>query len=234
LNAETPLLISHIPKTAGTSLRKLVEQFNPDAVLAYDRELALGNPNAEFIRNFKSRPQPKVVLGHFSFGVHKLLDVPPRYASIFRDPIQRVISLYWYQKSHPNSPFAKELQSGMSLGEFVLSGCTAMTNNHMCRMVAGIAPQPGVFLNERWMLDQALYNLKNYYQVIGVVENYGQALTQLAEILGWKEFEIPKENVTPGKVTDIDDVTYEILHEYNELDIELFKTIMKMHQPSQV
>ena len=227
-----PLLISHIPKTAGTSLRKLVERFHPDVVLAYDRQLALGNPNDEFIRKFREAPRPTVVLGHFSFGVHEFLSVPPRYASIFRNPIQRVISLYWYQKSLPHSPFAPAFQSGMTLGEFVLGGSTEMTNNHMCRMVAGIVPQPGTIIRDRWVLDLAQENLEKYYQVAGLVEYYEDALKQLADILGWNEFQMPVENVTSGKKDKLDDITGEILHEYNELDIELFEGIMARNRPA--
>lgn len=51
------LLLSHIPKTAGTSLRRLVEKCHPDVVLyAYHGELSLLNPQLDFVNSFRSRP----------------------------------------------------------------------------------------------------------------------------------------------------------------------------------
>jgi hypothetical protein len=226
--AANPLLISHIPKTAGTSLRRLVEKCSPDALFAYNRKLALVNPDLEFIRKFRDGPAPSVVMGHFSFSVHRLLGVAPRYASILRDPIQRVISLYRYQKSLPASKFAEPLRRGMSLGEFVSRGLTEMTNNHMCRMIAGVAPEEGLIIKERWLLDYAFHNLSRYYQVIGTVENYDKVIAKLAAVLGWVAYTIPEENVTKGEYLHSDKETYEIILEHNRLDFELYQKACEM------
>lgn len=224
-----PLLISHIPKTAGSSLKKLVEQWNPDTVFVYKRELALSSPNPDFIASFRSAPLPSVVMGHFSFGVHRMLGVPPRYASIFRDPIQRVVSLYRYQKSLPDSPFAEHFRAGMTLGEFVTRHITEMTNNHMCRVVAGVPPEAGVSIKERWLLETASENLEKYYCAIGVVEHYDVALQRLAKTLGWGEYAIPRENVTSGDQLQLDESTYSIVREFNAMDIELYNRVLALN-----
>lgn len=226
----TPLLISHIPKTAGTSLKRLVEKYHPDTVFAYKQELALGSPDIEFIRKFRERPKPRIVMGHFSFGVHRLLGVEPNYTSIFREPIQRVVSLYRYQITLTESPFARELESGMTLSEFVTSGITPMTNNHMCRMVSGVAPEDGIILKDKWLLEYALHNLEHYYHDIGIVERYEHSLTKLAKVLGWSDHKPPMENVTTGGALVVDKETYEILYESNQLDVELYKKVLDMCQ----
>jgi hypothetical protein len=223
-----PLLISHIPKTAGTSLKTLIERCNPDVVFVYERQLALGNPDFNFIMRFRELPAPSVVMGHFSFSVHRLLGVQPRYASVLRDPIQRITSLYRYQRSLPDSPFAEALHGGMTLAEFVSSGITEMTNNHMCRMIAGVPAEEGGVIRERWLLEYALHNLLRYYEVVGVVEQYDKVIAKLASVLGWPRYSIPIINVTKGKHVSIDKRTYKIILDNNRLDFELYQKVCEM------
>lgn len=224
----TPILISHIPKTAGTSLLRIVERFHPDVMQAYQGELTLRTPDHEFLRRFRDRAPPSVVIGHFSFGVHEFLGVPPRYASVFRDPVQRVISLYWYQKSLPNSPFVREFNAGMTLAEFVESRITPMTNNQMCRVVAGVPPDRGVLVESRTVLERAIHNLTHYYEVIGIVEDYENAIRAFANVLGWRGYEIPLENVTPLRKETPNEAALDVIREHNRLDIELYGIIKSL------
>lgn len=216
---ENTLFISHIPKTAGTSLRKIVQTFNKDVVIAYQGELALGYPNMEFIRNVRENAHPSLVMGHFSFGAHKLLGLPARYATFLRDPIDRVISLYRHQKALPNSSFAGHLQNRMTLGEFVSSQITEQTNNHMCRCIAGVAPEEGCLLQDSWLLDYALHNIDKYYEFVGIVEDFSIEVSRLAKLLGWKHYVIPVENVSIAPPLEVSDETRCIVEYYNNLDI---------------
>lgn len=93
------LLISHIPKTAGTSLRRLVSAMSDDVLWIYDRELQLNNPDVEFLADFRRKPPPSVVMGHFSYGSHRLLGIEAEYATVLRNPYERIVSLYRHQKS---------------------------------------------------------------------------------------------------------------------------------------
>jgi len=140
----SPLLFCHIPKTAGTSLKTLVAQASGSVAWVYKGELAIGNPNLDFAKSFRAGRRPEIVMGHFSFGGHRLLGIPPRYATILRNPIDRVVSLYRHQTAltmagGPVSPIiADAIRSGMTLNAFITSQITEMTNNHMCRVIAGI------------------------------------------------------------------------------------------------
>jgi hypothetical protein len=217
-----PLVITHIPKTAGTSLANLVTRFHPDATLIYGEELE----NIAFIDSFRSAPWPPVVMGHFSYGVHRLLGVPPRYATILRHPVGRIVSLYRHLKAAPDSPITERLRAGMSLREYVASGITEMTNNQMCRMVAGIPPDLGMIIKASWLLDLAIYNLERHYQVVGIVERLNQALGVLAEILEWGDFATPFDNVSPGSPPELDDGTLQTVCELNELDLRLYEYVV--------
>lgn len=221
------LLISHIPKTAGTSLRRLVSAMSDDVLWVYDRELQLNNPDVEFLADFRRKPPPSVVMGHFSYGSHRLLGIEAEYATVLRNPYERIVSLYRHQKSLPDSRFATELTSGMSVGEFVASGITAMTNNHMCRVLAGVSSDAGYRINERWLLEHAKHNLDRHYSVVGISEHIGSFIEQLSDRLGWPQAVLPHENITSGSPVEVSDQDRDSIVESNLLDIELYAYVKK-------
>jgi hypothetical protein len=223
------LLISHIPKTAGTSLRTLVARFHADAVFAYRRELALGKPDIEFVKAFRAQAKPAVVIGHFSYSVHRLLGVPPRYATVLRDPVERVVSLYRHHRARADSPFAAHFRAGMTLRTFVSAAITEETNNHMCRCIAGVAPDAGPVINDRWLLDLALHNLRRDYVMIGFVEKFAELLGGLAQQLAWGPFEMPWENLGCGPPIELDEPTRAAIVDKNSLDIALYEYTAGQH-----
>jgi len=216
------LLIAHIQKTAGTSLRKLVAHYHPDAQFVYDGQLTLASPNIAYIQEFRERPQPSIVMGHIGFGVHRLLGVAPAYVSVLREPVQRVVSLYRMQKSQPDSPFREYFESGTSLYDYVADNITEQTNNHMCRVIAGIPMEAGLLINDRWLLELAIHNLRRHYVLVGTLERYEAFLAVLGRRLNWGNFDIPRENVAAGPSIELDRRTRAMIVERNSLDIALF------------
>ena len=130
-----PLFFSHVPKTAGTSLRSLAARFTPAARLSSIREFSLVSPNIEFIKGFREKPLPPLIMGHFSYGVHRFIGAPPRYACVMRDPVQRVVSFYRMNRFRGGLKFA-DLRKNGTLREFVGNCLTEQTNNHVTRMCA--------------------------------------------------------------------------------------------------
>lgn len=223
------LLFSHVPKTAGTSLRSLAQAHTPDVVFAYEGQLALGNPDLAFMQRFRAGSMPRLVMGHFSYGVHRLLGIAPRYVTVLRDPIERIVSLYRYQKTLPSSPFAEHFRQGMSLKDFVQSGITEQTNNHMARICAGIPPDAGLVLRDSWLLGCALHNVRRHYVLVGRQDNLNEFLRAFAGMLGWPPLAMPHENRTVGPPVHVDPATDAVLRDYNALDLELFDRLCADH-----
>lgn len=190
------IIISHIPKTAGSSVRSLVETHNPDANYVYKSELKLGNLDFNFISRFRERERSSVLMGHFSYGVHSLLNITPQYVTVLREPIARIKSLYQYLKNNPgpNNEYYDYLRCH-SLFDFVDSRITEQTNNHICRMIAGIKPDAGNPINERWLLELAKHNINRHYVLIGLVEELDSFTKLLSNLLGWPTVDIPIINV---------------------------------------
>jgi hypothetical protein len=227
----SPLLITHIPKTAGTSLKCLLAAHCPDMLLVYGGELSLQNPNIQFAQDFRSIKLPSVVMGHFSFGVHRLLGVRPRYAGIFREPIERVVSLYRHQR-RPTHP--QQIAPHVSLADFVSSSCTEMTNNHMCRMVAGIPPEAGLVIKSPWLLDLAMHNLERHYEIVGTLNFLDQALTKFSRLLGADLSELPCENAAENSRPEVNPSTLGVIQDLNELDIRFYEFITEKCSRAQV
>jgi hypothetical protein len=103
VDAQVLIIFLHVPRTAGTTLRQILErQYAPGSILHlyesdFGEELASIPP---------SQPDsPRVVMGHFYFGAHAFVPKPSSYITLLRDPVERVISHYYYARQAPTHYF---------------------------------------------------------------------------------------------------------------------------------
>lgn len=219
------LFFLHIPKTAGTSLYQIFAQQYPGArlVTAYPpfAEGALEEA-AVALRN-----GAEVFYGHMNFGVHRLLGVPGRYLSMLRHPVDRVVSYFNHQRTHPHAEHHALLSSGIDLQEFVSRRVTCETNNHMTRMLAGYAGTG--HLDDRRILEQALRHLREDFVCAGVTEHFNESVAVMAECLGWDFGQprlMPRANAAPP--TDriaLEPHTRRLIERENALDLALYRAV---------
>jgi len=219
-----PLLFCHIPKTAGTSVRRALRQAFPDMVTVYGGELRLGAPDAQWIAELRSRtPSPALLYGHFSFGVHRFLDVPPRYAAFLRHPVDRIVSLYRHHAADTEATFHRRIRDGMTLAEFVASHDTEENNNHMCRVIGGILPQPGVRVEDPAVVDAAVVNLREHFVFVGLVESFAQSMDALARLVGAPLARDTRLNVATHPAPAIAPSDLRAIERENALDLALYE-----------
>jgi len=86
----------HIPKTAGSSLRKMLkDNYHPDEVFNGNTMLDYQDKTKEDMEKYK------LFLGHIFY--YKALEILPedtRYITLLRNPVDRVISLYYFWRKH--------------------------------------------------------------------------------------------------------------------------------------
>lgn len=112
---------------------------------------------------------------HVEYGVHEHLPVPAEYVTLLRDPVERVLSHYWFAREK------RVLPEGMDLPEHVRE---LVEPNLQTRLLAGPsdpkAPPPPAELLER-----ARRNLRAC-RVVGLSERFDESVLMMRKAFGWR------------------------------------------------
>jgi len=213
------LIFLHIPKTAGTTLNRIIEwQYSPFAIFTMDPYRI--RATAERLKQLPEarRRRLQVVRGHLSYGVHEFLPQGATYITMLRDPVARVLSAYYFVLRRPLNPLHWKLKRER-LG---VEDCLRLfpdRQNLQCRFIAGV--KDTVTGDER-LLAIAKENLTRSFSVVGISERFEESLMLMATIFAW---EIPfYENCRVAKTRpQIDPGAVEMIRDYNRLDLELYE-----------
>ncbi|MEO0373871.1 MAG: sulfotransferase family 2 domain-containing protein [Cyanobacteria bacterium P01_A01_bin.17] len=235
------IVFSHIPKTAGTTLRHIIQyQFHPSEVFEFYRYNQLLDKGISKFINLPDRKKEKIrfISGHLGFGLHSLFPDCCSYITVLRHPIDRILSYY----SHLIRT-GKESVKGKAIEDFVLS-FGGVRNSMVCNL-AGYTfraqmNDPSLALEQvRYSprtLELAIENLKRYFSVVGILEQFDETCLLLQKVLGW---DIPighlKSNRASrrAKLEEIPEQTLGLLRKHNELDLQLYE-YAKLHFSRQV
>lgn len=230
------LAFIHTPKTGGTSVTRLLgERYNLLHLNgAADFSGFLNMPS-------ESRKSYDVAVGHMPFGIERYVG-PITLATFLRDPIDRVVSGYYYARRSVSHPNHAAIQS-MSLREYVESNITFMNDNGMTRRMADY-DWSEVHSPPFWwqrvpigavsgkMLDQAKANLRQC-SFVGLYEDFNADVSRMFAALDIESpQEIPKENVSWDRpaLEDIDQETMAALRRFNEYDLDLYEFAKGLRQ----
>ncbi|XP_070580287.1 uncharacterized protein [Ptychodera flava] len=93
----TAIVFVHIPKSAGTTTNRCLENVAEKRALKKPQNIWLSN-YLQFYKSLKSGKyhRQRAYFGLFSLGVCDFVDQPCSYFTVFRDPMERTISSYMY------------------------------------------------------------------------------------------------------------------------------------------
>jgi Sulfotransferase family len=220
---DAPLLIFvHLPKTAGTTLTRILQrQYGCTAVLElYDSTCG------EELRTLPGSQISRIqaVIGHFQFGAHVFVSRPSTYITLLRDPVERVISHYYFVRRQPDHYLYAAAQA-MDVREFVTALDSAEPNNDQTRLLAGtmLASHPDADWGR--MLNAAKANLRNHFTVVGLVEEFDRSLILMQRALGWRLPLYSRENTGRNRPPHqpISEHTLQTIRDYNQADIALYE-----------
>jgi hypothetical protein len=183
----------HIPKTAGSSIRTLLKQnYAADETVGFS-----GDPQQ--MRWYAGRPvefkqRYRLVHGHVSYGVHRGVS-SYRYFTLFRDPIDRHFSDYFFLKRYENHPLHEPIARGeMSLADWaVVAQRSGWYQDTSTRLVSGenVARTP-----DYASLEKAKYHLRLDFGFVGLAERFDESVLILARRFGWKSIFYLTRNVS--------------------------------------
>lgn len=223
----------HIPKCAGITLLAEVIQkkYRPkESILFY------GHSTEALIRMLQQMSQKqqkkiKCIAGHFAYGVHEFYKArPPAYITLLRDPIDRVISHYYYVMRTEDHYLHKMIkEENLSLKEYVEKNLSIELNNGQTRILAGIGSDAVNGECSEAMLNQAKQNLAAF-TAVGISERFDAFMELLNNKLGWKIPQTVRHNAAPHRLTkeDLDRETLKTIEEHNTYDIELYRYVCDM------
>ena len=225
------LIFLHIPKAAGITLREIIQkQYGPQYVAT------ISAPDEEVYQEVKSlvleeRQNLKVIQGHMPFGIHQLIKQPSTYITMLREPIDRIISFYYYVLQSPdNGHYHAVTTLGLSLADYIQSGL--LEDNGQTRRIAGlvqplrrsVGSRPKVKCT-RETFEIAKRNLEEHFSVVGIVEMFYESLWMIKKEFGWKLPFFVNRNVTRSRlaVGEIPKETLELIKNHTIIDQELYE-----------
>ena len=214
------LVSLHIPKTAGTSFRNILKDvYGDEEVIRLDISLKYGKLkiNEKQFENKNLDKKWQVIHGHFSPNllVSKFVindEVP--YITWLRDPVDRVISNYYYLEKR-----LKEVMKEESRGLNILSKMQrslieyASADNNRNRM--------SKFLDGK-SLDNFLF--------VGLVEYFSEDLVDLSNILEWSSYKEVRHNVTSARSRNVSEDLRKEIKKLNRQDVELYNNALELRK----
>jgi hypothetical protein len=213
------LIFLHIPKTAGTTLNRIIErQYSPFEIFTMDPYRIRATPERLKRLPEGRRRRLRMVRGHMFYGIHECLPQGATYFTMLRDPVRRTLSAYYFILRRPLNPFHRKVKKER-LG---IEDCLRLfpqRNNLQCRLIAGV--KDTAIADER-LLDKAKENLTKSFSVVGISERFEESLMLMAttfewEILFYKNWKVSKTRpqIAPS--------TVEMIRNHNRLDVELYE-----------
>jgi FkbM family methyltransferase len=226
------LIFIHIPKAAGSTLSTIIKnQFSEDHIFQVN-----GTDPAPSIQQLKTLDREdkrslQCVMGHMAFGLHETLPQAATYITMLRDPVERIVSHYYYVLRSPHHYLHQKVTTeNISLLDYVEMNLTPVElDNGQTRIISGQADfsnrttAPPVTEAE---LRQAQDNLENHFSVVGLSERFDESIFLLQRVFGWNNISYERTNGTPGRPNagDLPENVIRRIQQLNELDMALYET----------
>lgn len=234
------LVFLHVPKTAGSTLRSIIQHQYPE-----DRSLRFeGAGLVKQYEAFQAMPEDmrrrlNCVVGHMPYGAHCWLPQGARYITMLRDPVEWTLSFHAYMRRMPflsqNPDFAAfRGVCNLDLDGFLDFLVHSNMVNLQTRVISGqivllnLLPPYEPMTNDA--LDRAKYNLRVNFECVGVVERFDESLLVMKRKLGWGKIYYRRLNVSEGRGgrTELPRAILDRILECHCSDVELYDEAFRL------
>ena len=206
----------HVPKTAGTTMLRIIEERYPPGSV---ESLYLAPPGEAAARIKKIGPRTRIVAGHVDYSYSRNFPGPFRAFAMLREPVARAISLFYFVKREPSHPSHQAVLDG----KISIEEISRKQGGMQARFIAGYSPVEPV--DDAVLLAQAKENLVEKLAVFGLTERFDETLLLLTKALGWPLRGYARMNVTkqrPGKGAT-DPALLAAIREASVVDVTLYE-----------
>jgi uncharacterized protein YdcH (DUF465 family) len=214
------LAFIHIPKTAGTTLHKILFHQYDRIFIHHDTD---GNTN-EILASAILKKKTQLIMGHFSATLHPFLP-EVRYITCLRDPISRIRSHYNHALNDPTHYLHHAINKGsMDLAAYVSSGLSGELSNGMTRMLAGVCDFHHSPVDES-TLALAKKNIETLFDSVILSEFFDSGLMLLAKSKNWKKPYYIRRKIGRYARSNVGNDSHfeELIREHNRFDCELYQ-----------
>lgn len=220
------VIFVHVGKTGGTTFKSILRR-------VYGRERMFETtPNAfpESIQRLARQPAAtrdayRVITGHIPLGLETLIPRRTVTVMLLRDPRERMVSNYFFIRSHAEHPRHKAfLESDIQIEDYLLD----QPDNPMTRWLLSTDPFNRRFLRAdetvtREHLDRAIKNLETGCDIVGLTERFDDFVALVSARLKWPRLIYCDSNVTHGRpaISDLSHTAQDLLAQKTDLDAQL-------------
>jgi len=231
MNSYNPdtLIFVHIPKTAGSTFHMILNSRYPHSGIQNLFGSRYSEPEIHqfMIRPAETKKHIRLLKGHMPFGMHKHIPHPSQYIAMLRDPVERVISQYYYIKKNVHNPLHEKVEKGgMTIQDFVSSGVSIGMNNGQCRFLNGDLDEFPFGSKDQILLDSVMQHIEEHFVWLGITERFDESVLLLSKLMDWK---IPpyymRENVSKSRVrkSQVDQADINVIRSFNQFDLQLYQ-----------
>jgi hypothetical protein len=167
-----------------------------------------------------------MLAGHCYCAIHSSAPGSTRYITVPRDPLERVMSAFYYAKRHPCHLLYELLQELDRIGPF-LDECRSRAVNYLfAHMMAGDGfgqPECGGVSSE--MFNVAKARSLNESAGIGLTQRFDASIRPLGDTPSWPATRFGSENASedPPGATEVSEADRAAILAANELDLGLYE-----------
>ena len=215
----------HIPKTGGTTLRDIIQrQYRAEKILMIPKLEESENIIKEISASHIN--QLKLIQGHLKYGIHNHFHRRAKYFSIIRDPINRVLSTYYYVLSQKNNPQNLSTSNNqMTIYDFVQSGVNPFLINGQTKLISGKTGNiDNPIIESEELFSLAKENIENDFLFLGITEMFDETILILKNMLGWHMpyYSIANRTKKKPNYDAVNPTIISFIKEHNQLDIKLY------------
>jgi len=226
------VFFDHIPKCGGSSLKHYLES---NYLRRKTKSFYHTDPRSA-LNDFKNTADSKrhscqLIIGHYLNTIIDHIHPESIKVTVLREPIDRIISHYYYVKRSPSHYLFEKVTKGkLSISEYVESDLSHELVNFYTTYFSGI-PNEDAMLNPEESVDLAIRNISKNYDIIGYLDDFSLLTDSLYEQLKLKykyKGEVINHSIKRKSTGEIDDSTRASIQQANRLDVDFYNKLRSL------